>query len=167
MGLIGQHLPPRLIRPLADADRPLILAHLSALSADDRHARFARAISDSLLADYVAAIDLAADITVATFAGDQLLSGFLHLPVAGPVAELGMSVVPACRRQGLARLMFRYASMAAESVGVRRIHLAAAHPAALRIASGLGYRWQSHASGPRASIILPAWEFRLERLTCG
>ncbi|MGB4063112.1 MAG: GNAT family N-acetyltransferase [Azonexus sp.] len=135
MGLSGDGKPRR----LTTAARPAVLAHLLALSADDRYGRFATALSDAGIVAYVARIDFAGDLCLATQESDGRLSGFIHLAVHGAVAELGASVLPQWRHQGRARLLFGAALAAASAGGMREIHLATGHPAARHICAGLGY----------------------------
>ncbi|MFH1659748.1 MAG: GNAT family N-acetyltransferase [Pseudomonadota bacterium] len=151
MGLSGDGEPRR----LTAAARPAVLAHLLALSADDRYGRFATALSDAGIVAYNGRIDFGDDICLATQESDGRLSGFIHLAVHGAVAELGASVLPHWRQQGRARLLFGAALAAAAAGGMREIHLATGHPAARHICAGLGYAMTEGAGYPRVRVQLP------------
>ena len=59
-------------------ERPAVLAHLLQLSADDRYGRFATSLSDNGIEAYVARIDFARDIGVATAGNNgQVVAQFL------------------------------------------------------------------------------------------
>ncbi len=134
--------------------RHAVLAHLLALDADDRYARFATALSDAGIAAYVRGIDLQRDICLATTDPAGRTSGFIHLAVAGAVAELGASVQPRWRRQGLARRLFAAAVGFARAGGLREIHLATAHPVARRIFASLGYACTLQLAYPRGVVAM-------------
>lgn len=142
-------------RRLTAVARPAVLAHLLALSADDRYGRFATALSDAGIVAYAGRIDFGDDICLATQESDGRLSGFIHLAVHGAVAELGASVLPHWRRQGRARLLFGAALAAAAAGGICEVHLATGHPAARHICAGLGYAMTEGMSYPRVRVHLP------------
>jgi GNAT superfamily N-acetyltransferase len=158
------NFPPR---RLDGADKPAILKHLLALSPEDRYSRFASTLSDSAIANYVEKIDFERDGGLGIIDSAGTLVAFIHLARHWHKAELGASVRLAARHQGYARDLFKIALNEAELLGIRRVHLATGHPAALRIAQGLGFRLKTSPIMPRASILMPALESRLERLLCG
>lgn len=158
------HAPPNLLGP---SDKSSILKHLLALGPDDRYGRFAATLGDTAIASYVDRIDFARDLGFGLWDSADELSGFIHLTLYHHKAELAASVRLAARYQGKARRLFQAALTAGEMLGVRRVHLATGHPAALRIAHSLAYRVQTSSTMPRASILLPALEMRMEHLLCG
>ncbi len=135
-------------------ERPAVLAHLLQLSADDRYGRFATSLSDNGIEAYVARIDFARDIGVATAGNNGQVTGFIHLAVYGDSAELGASVGARWRRQGIARQLFSGAVELALMGGIREIHLATGHPVARRIFAGMGYPCLLRASYPRGVVEL-------------
>ena len=140
------------VRRLAARDRAAILAHLLALNPDDRYGRFASALSDRAIASYVARIALSNDLAFGIGENSGRLSAFINLAVHDEIGELGASVLPAYRRQGQARRLFAAALAHAGHLGIARVHLATGHPAALRIAHGLGYAVDIRPTSPCATI---------------
>jgi GNAT superfamily N-acetyltransferase len=141
-------------RRLTAVARPAVVAHLLALSADDRYGRFATTLTDTGIAVYGERIDFARDLCFATCEPDGVISGFIHLAVHGDVAELGASVLPPWRRQGLARSLFGRALTAAAAGGIGEVLLATGHPAARHICAGLGYAMQENRTYPRVRVSL-------------
>ena len=146
------------VRLLDQGCRPAILDHLLALSPDDRYGRFASTLTDHAIATYVTGMDLERDlgfgIAGRTGPGGPL-AGFIHLARYGDIAELGASVLPACRRQGHARLLFAAALEEATRQGIREVHLATGHPAARHICRSLGYPFREGSGHPRVRVLLP------------
>lgn len=134
--------------------RPAVLAHLLALTSDDRYGRFATALSDNAIVAYTERIDFTRDLCFATFEPDGQLSGFIHLAVYGEVAELGASVLPPWRAQGRAWWLFATALAFAASIGIQEVHLATGHPVARRICGGLGYGMRAGMGYPRVRVSL-------------
>ncbi|MBL8418831.1 MAG: GNAT family N-acetyltransferase [Dechloromonas sp.] len=145
------------IRQLAAADRAAILDHLLALNRDDRYGRFASAHSDHAIAGYVARLQFERDAGFGIVSEDRQLLGFLHLAIHTPTGEIGASVLPECRRRGLARRLFAAGFVLARQRGVDHIHLATGHPAALRICAALGNPVQLRPTAPRAIVDLNAF----------
>ena len=134
--------------------RPAVLGHLLALDADDRYGRFATTLSDDGIAAYVGRLDFALDLCFGTLETEGSLSGFIHLAVQCPVAELGASVAADRRGQGRAYRLFQAALSYARRQGIHEIHLATGHPVARRICQGLGYLVESNPGYPRAKVFL-------------
>lgn len=155
------------VRRLTTAGKPAICRHLCALNPEDRHSRFASTLSDTAIAHYVDKIDFARDTGLGIFDEAGELLAFIHLARYWHKAELAASVRLAARHQGHARNLFRRALAEADLQGIRRVQLASGHPVALHIVRGLGYRLKTGPVMPRASILIPALESRLERLLCG
>ena len=139
---------------LSAAARPAVQQHLLQLDVDDRYERFATALSDAGIVAYVGQIDFARDHCFAVADPAGALTGFLHLAVCEPVAELAASVLPAWRRCGQARQLFAAALRFAAASGIAEVHLASGHPAARHICAGLGYRLAEGQTYPRARIRL-------------
>lgn len=142
------------VRRLLEADRPAVLSHLLALTADDRYGRFASALADEGIAAYVARIDFAGDLCLGIVEADGALSGFIHLAVHGKVAELGASVASDCRGQGRARRLFAAALNEAVLARLAEVHLATGHPAARHICHSLGYAQHEGGGYPRVRVQL-------------
>jgi len=96
------------IRPLYAHERPLFAAHLKRLPEDDRRCRFARAgVSDEWIESYVTAIP-AGDLILAALGRDGMV-GAAHLALSGRVAEVGLSVEPDHRAEGIGSDLFAQA----------------------------------------------------------
>lgn len=97
-----------LYRKLLFQERSQFRAHLKRLSPSDRCFRFAHSrVDDQWIDKYVDGI-AAADMILGCFDGDVLV-GAAHIAFAGPVAEMGISVDPACRIKGIGTELTRRA----------------------------------------------------------
>lgn len=86
-------LTPRFaIARLHERHKPEVLAHLVALSPDDRVLRFEALTSDATLATYVNGIDFERDCCLGLYDAAGRLVGFAHVANYGDAAELGISV---------------------------------------------------------------------------
>jgi GNAT superfamily N-acetyltransferase len=90
--------------------RPDVVRHLLALSAEDRRRRFMISASDAYIERYVATIDFDAGFVFGAFQ-DGRVCGVAHAAsgsVAGkPALEVGLSVDQDQRRRGLGRALLR------------------------------------------------------------
>lgn len=103
-------------RELNPDERPNLLAHLLALPSEDRRLRFAHAISDEGLQQYVEGINFARDTVFVVTNADLVIVGAAHLARDGEHAELGVSVLPQARGRGIgAALLERSATHARKS----------------------------------------------------
>ncbi|HEX4878783.1 MAG TPA: GNAT family N-acetyltransferase [Limnobacter sp.] len=141
---------------LDDSHRPLILAHLLALSEEDRRLRFSYALGDAAIAKYVSSLNFERDSVFGIFGRDDALLGVVHLGVLNPGndnggprgAELGISLASDMRGHGLGTLLFQRALRRARNEGVEMlfIYTLLENEAMLRIAYKLGMR-VSNADG--------------------
>ena len=90
-----------LTRELHANERPQLLAHLLALDAADRHLRFAHVLPDEGVRQYVEDIDLTRDVVFVVTDTNLAIIGAAHLAREDGHAQLGMSVLPHSRRQGI------------------------------------------------------------------
>ena len=90
-----------LVHDLTANDRDRLLRHFRQLDAADRRLRFGYDIHPDTLRDYVERIDFNRDAVFGVFDADFELRAVAHLGLAGATAELGLSVLPAARREGL------------------------------------------------------------------
>lgn len=98
-----------LIRKLHLHERPLFAEHLKRLPANDRQFRFAHAhVTDDVIDRYVARIAVD-DLILGCFLDDRLVGG-VHVAFADDIAEVGVSVDPDTRAQGIGGELFRRAS---------------------------------------------------------
>jgi GNAT superfamily N-acetyltransferase len=144
------------VERLTEAERPLLLAHLLALPAPDRALRFGSALRARLIAAYVAGVDFRRDAIFAVHDRRLMLAGAMHVAVQGPEAELGVSVLPAYRRRGIAGALFRRAFEHARNRSVRRVSLQwlSSNAAVARIAARFGVEIVSMGVETRACLKL-------------
>lgn len=98
-----------------------IARHLLFLPPEDRRLRFGQHIRDDAVRDYVGRIDFDSDRVFGVHAPDLALVGVAHLALdaAQQVAELGLSVDPACRGKGHGYALLQRAVLHAANVGYR------------------------------------------------
>jgi RimJ/RimL family protein N-acetyltransferase len=135
------------IERLNEDARASLAAHFLALPARDRYLRFAAAVTPQIIARYVAGIDFKRDTVFAVRPapvggeGEEAPAGVVHaaFPEDG-VAELGISVLPTYRGQGLASALAERAIAHARSRGMRALamQLLRENAPMLRIAHKLG-----------------------------
>lgn len=136
--------------------RPAVLAHLMALDADDRYARFGAAVRDAGICALVARLDFERDLLLGVESSGGLI-GLAHVGFgAGGLAELALSVAPPWRRRGLARALFGLATRRAARAGFAGFACIHGHPATLRIARGFGLSVRLRTGDPCAIIAFRA-----------
>jgi RimJ/RimL family protein N-acetyltransferase len=96
-----------------------IAHHLLQLPADDRRLRFGQHIRDQAVRDYVNGIDFESGRVFGVHAPDLALAGVGHLALdrAQQIAELGLSVDPACRGKGYGFALLQRAVLHAANLG--------------------------------------------------
>ena len=108
-----------LTRELRADERPQLLAHLLALDEEDRRLRFAHALSDDGVRHYVEDIDLSRDAVLVVTDANLAIVGAAHLARKDGQAELGMSVLPRDRGQGVGGALLERCAVRARNWGVR------------------------------------------------
>lgn len=119
------------IQELEEKHRPFILAHLLALSTEDRRLRFSYPLGDAGIAKYLNKIDFKKDDLFGIFGKDDILIGMLHLSYLNPdaedgspiAAELGLSLREEARGHGLGTLLFKRALRRARNHNVERLFI--------------------------------------------
>ncbi|MDZ5455377.1 GNAT family N-acetyltransferase [Azohydromonas lata] len=152
------------IRSLAVRHRPLIVAHLLALSDNDRYLRFGYAASDEQVRRYVDGIDFGRDEVVGIFDEALELVAMAHLAyIAGhdggaPMAEFGVSVSTRARGRGWGSRLFDRAVLHARNWGAEMmiIHALTENTPMLRIARKAGARIEREGGEAQALLRLPA-----------
>ena len=96
---------------LRSSDRPALLAHFAALGTEDRRLRFGTPLRDESIAAYVKRIDFVRGGVFAVHDGAMRLLAVIHVAVTGERAELGLSVLPEARNQGLGTALLERAIM--------------------------------------------------------
>jgi len=134
------------IERLNESTRAILALHFLALPAADRYLRFAGAVTPEIIARYVDGIDFNRDAVFAVHPaaiGDEsrgALAGVVHAAFPDDIAELGISVLPTYRGQGLASALAKRAIAYARSRGMRGLSMQLLRENApmLRIALKLG-----------------------------
>lgn len=112
---------PVAVHRLNRRHRDDIARHLLLLPADDRRLRFGQQIRDEAVRDYVGRIDFECDRVFGVHAADLTLVGVAHLALepGQRIAELGLSVDPACRGKGHGFALLQRAVLHAANLGYR------------------------------------------------
>ena len=116
MSMINQ-FPVRLRKTDCEA----LVAHFLALDADDRRLRFGAALPDERLSQMVEAIDFDRDELFAVADNQLRLLGVVHVALGKGPAELGLSVLPEARGQGIGNALFTRAVMHLRNRGAREV----------------------------------------------
>ena len=165
---------PALVHVLDDTDRAALQQHFRALPPADLRMRFGRVPGDDWVRSYVDGLDFSRDTVLgvreAAPNGSRLL-GVTHVASYRGAVELGLSVLPEARRQGIASAMFDRAALHARNRGVVELfmHCLAENRAMRTIAHRAGMRVVMEDGEVDAFIELPvATPFSLGRefITC-
>lgn len=108
-----------LTRELRADERLQLLTHLLALGAEDRRLRFTHALTDSGLSWYVGNIDLRSDVVFVVTDTNLAIVGSAHLARSDGHAQLGVSVLPGSRGQGIGSALLERCIARARNWGVR------------------------------------------------
>jgi GNAT superfamily N-acetyltransferase len=124
------------------SDRPALLAHLTSLEAEDRRLRFGAPLRNEAIAAYVDRIDFVRDGVFAVHDGAMRLLAVVHVAFGSGSAELGISVLPEARNEGLGTALFERAVMHLRNRGSREafMHCLSENGAMMHIARKLGMR---------------------------
>lgn len=106
---------------LREADRAALETHFLALDADDRRLRFGTPISDDAVRGYVARIDFVRDGLFAAQDDGARIVAAVHVAFTAGSAELGLSVLPGFRGQGLGNALFARAVIHLRNRGAREV----------------------------------------------
>jgi GNAT superfamily N-acetyltransferase len=108
-----------LTRELHANERPQLFTHLLALNAEDRRLRFAHALSDDGVRHYVEGIDFARDAVFGVTDANLALIGAAHLAREDGHVQMGISVLPQSRGQGIGGALLVRCAARARNWGVR------------------------------------------------
>jgi GNAT superfamily N-acetyltransferase len=113
---------PSITVRLRASDRAALERHFTRLGGEDRRLRFGSNISDQGLHEYVERIDFERDglFAVHDDEGANLLA-VIHVAASGPSAELGLSVLPEYRVQGLGSALFARAVTYLRNRGIAEV----------------------------------------------
>jgi GNAT superfamily N-acetyltransferase len=131
-----------IVARLSDSERASLIAHFASLDSEDRRLRFGTSIGDEALRAYAERIDFEGDGVFAVHDDNLRLIAVVHVAVAGAGAELGLSVLPGFRGEGLGSALFARAVMHLRNRGVREVfvHCIAENAAMMHLARKHGMR---------------------------
>jgi GNAT superfamily N-acetyltransferase len=148
------------IERLNASARAFVASHFLALPPGDRYLRFGTAASAPRVAAYVDRIDFGRDAVLAVRAEPvgAALTGIAHAAFEDGLAEVGVSVLPAHRGQGMGRALLECAVAHARSRGMRRLWMQflPGNAAIIGLARRLGMRIVSCGLDACAELELPA-----------
>jgi GNAT superfamily N-acetyltransferase len=121
---------------LHEADRASLAAHFLALGEEDRRLRFGVNLPDVSLRAYVARLDFRSDRLFGVHDGNMELVAVAHAAPGEAGSELGLSVLPGWRGQGVGNALFRRAVSFLRKRGTQAVfvHCLAENAAMLHLA---------------------------------
>ena len=145
------------IRRMTRANRRGLVSHFLALDAEDRRLRFGNPLSDDAVRAYVEHLDFKQGGVFAYVDSCRRIIGVAHIAVIATDAEIGLSVLPRGRGDGLGTHLFERAAAFACERGVERInmHYLAENRAMQHIAVKAGMRIESHSGESDAFLGVP------------
>lgn len=100
-----------------------LVTHFLALPPQDRRLRFARAMTDEAVIEYVGGIDFERDAVFGVVDPVLDITGALHLACGAHGIELGLSVLPQARGAGIGTRLLEHAVQAARERGAARLYV--------------------------------------------
>jgi RimJ/RimL family protein N-acetyltransferase len=142
---------------LCSADRAAITEHFLALDRDDRRLRFGALLSDEAIRSLEDRIDFERDEVFGIAGSDLRLLAVVHVAFYLHNAELGLSVLPEARGQGLGNALFSRAVMHLVNRGVREVfvHCLTENGAMMHLARKNGMRVVRDGPETDARLALP------------
>ena len=127
---------------LLDRDRPAVRDHFVSLGPEDRRLRFGSNISDVGITGYVARLDFEHDGLFAVQDEDLSIVAVVHVATTGGSAELGLSVLPGRRGEGLGNALLKRAVTFLRNRGVTEVfvHCLSENGAMMHLARRNGMR---------------------------
>jgi len=141
---------------LRENDRSALEAHFLALDGEDRRLRFGASISDEGVRVYVARIDFERDGLFAVHDEELKVLAAVHVAVGAGGAEMGLSVLPGHRGQGLGNALFTRAVMHLRNRGEPKVfvHCITENAAMMHLALKHGMRIVNEGSETDAYLVL-------------
>jgi GNAT superfamily N-acetyltransferase len=144
---------------LGERDRASLAVHFLALDAEDRRLRFGLNLADASVREYVAHVDFGRDRLYGAHDDNLELVAVVHVAAGDGGSELGLSVLPGWRGQGLGNVLFRRAVNFLRNRGAQVVfvHCLAENAAMLHLASKNGMRTVfDHGEGDARLELEPA-----------
>jgi GNAT superfamily N-acetyltransferase len=151
-------MTPIPVQRLTGNARAAYLAHLVALDSEDVRLRFGARLAPHAIAAYVDRIDFDVDTLFGVHGEGLVLVGAGHLAFGGEIAELGLSVLPSARRQGVGGALIARAYEFARNRATPRLymHCLAENASMIRLAKRAGMDVVLDAGDADAHVALPA-----------
>jgi len=111
------------VQRLTAGARAPLAEHFLALPTEDRRLRFGTAAPDERLTTYVNDIDFDRDAVFAVHDDRLALVGVAHVAISDDFAELGLSVLPGHRGQGVGSGLFERAAEHARNRFIARLYM--------------------------------------------
>ena len=152
---------PLQIQQLEETDRWRLRQHFKSLDANDRHLRFGLALSDVAIDHFIDLINFDTDALFGVNGNGFTLVALVHVAPVGDGAELGLSVDPEFRRQGVGGALF---ARAIDWARRRRLHTIYMHclrenQAIMHLATSHGMTLTSAGPDSNAVLLLPLVDF--------
>jgi GNAT superfamily N-acetyltransferase len=112
-----------LVKELSCVDRLTIEAHFLALPSADRRLRFGGSLNDDAVRSYVEAIDFDRDAVFGVLDDELQLIAAAHLARDEQHAEIGISVLPEDREQGIGDSLLRRCHLHARNWGIGKLYM--------------------------------------------
>ena len=142
---------------LRKTDCPALVAHFLALDPEDRRLRFGTPLPDERLQQIVEGISFDRDELFAVADNDMRLLGVVHVALGPGPAELGLSVLPEARGQGIGNALFTRAVMHLRNRGANEVfvHCLSENTTMMHLAHKHGMRIEYAGSESDAFLRLP------------
>ena len=146
-----------LVHDLTANDCERLIRHFSRLEAEDLRLRFGYNIPPDSLRAYVEGIDFNRDAVFGVYDATFELRAVAHLGLVADTAELGLSVVPSARRQGLGLALLNRVVRRARTLGHRVLwtHCLRENDAMMKVARKAGMRIVIDSGEADAYLELP------------
>ena len=141
---------------LRETDRAALETHFLSLDGEDRRLRFGASISDEGVRRYVARIDFERDGLFAVHDDELKLVAVVHVAFGDGEPEMGLSVLPAVRGNGLGDALFGRALIHLRNRGEREVfvHCITENGAMMHLALKNGMRIANEGSESDAHLVL-------------
>lgn len=131
-----------LVQRLVESARPALRQHFLSLDSEDLRLRFGVAISPAAIVNYVDGIDFDVDAVFGVYDDELALVGVAHVGFSQDMAELGVSVLPTHRGEGIGSALLARAAEHVRNRFVTRLfmHCLAENGRMLHMAKKLGMK---------------------------
>jgi GNAT superfamily N-acetyltransferase len=142
---------------LGASERDALEKHFLALGSEDRRLRFGSPLGDEGVRAYVARIEFERDEVFVVRDAELAIIGAAHVAFGDGACELGLSVLPEARAQGIGNALFERAVMHLRNRGVEKVfvHCLSENEAMKHLARKHGMRLAYEGGESDASMRLP------------